>query len=106
MSTFHVGQKVVCIKVPGAWGNHGYGNELVPAKSRIYTVREVLSPDSKTDCILLREIVNLPADYAFGVMEFCFKSTNFRPLAYPSQSLEHDMAKFRGVPARVPEESA
>lgn len=74
--TFRVGQKVVCVAVPGG----GYGDELLPVKGDIYTIR-ALRVFSQGEGVALCEIKNDARNYGpDGVHEAYFYVGCFRPL--------------------------
>lgn len=72
--TFHVGQKVECIKAfPEGIRQKG---EVFPSKGMICTIRAF---HHREDAIYLAEIRN-PLLYGGGTRECAFSSENFRPI--------------------------
>jgi hypothetical protein len=71
---FHVGQKVVCVRAD--WDD---GDEIVPVKGAVYTVRQTCEWRGNPG-IRLVEIVNEPGDYIGGVRECSFAARAFRPV--------------------------
>lgn len=79
MSSFRVGQKVVCVN--GDFSNvrsFGYGTEILPQTNEIYTIREIVPHPKYGVCLRLVEIRNEPLDYSDGVHECGFHATRFR----------------------------
>jgi hypothetical protein len=76
--TFHVGQKVVCIK-RGSWANEfgAAGDEVFPSFGEVYTIRRI--EDGRW--LLLVEIVNRLREYGDGELgEARFCASRFRPV--------------------------
>jgi hypothetical protein len=81
---FRVGQKVVCISVPELLPGYGYGDEVLPTKGCIYTIRE---NNYREDVATVRlvEIVNKVREYLldngmFLMFEPDFAERRFSPL--------------------------
>jgi hypothetical protein len=60
MTSFRIGQKVVCVET---WTNppgRGWGDEIGPVKGEVYTVRgiQLYPPNGVSLCLLLEEIRN------------------------------------------------
>jgi hypothetical protein len=56
---FHVGQLVVCVDDNWPSPRGGYGDELLPIRGKIYTVREVFQRRGDDEpSMLLEEVVN------------------------------------------------
>jgi hypothetical protein len=96
MSAFRVGQKVVCIKGPVRPLVTGAN---YPEIEHVYTVRAVKLCDYGWDVLLLEEVRNVPG--ILGIREPGFNASHFRPVAYPPQSLEHDVQTFRKIAGHV-----
>lgn len=77
---FHVGQLCACVVDRSFW--KPWDGETLPAKGRIYTVREVnpLSRWGEHPHVRLVEITNAPQRYGDGVFEVAFDAAGFRPL--------------------------
>lgn len=74
--SFHVGQKVVCIK--NGWDSLTY-NEVGPAFRSVYTIRTIDAEDG--DAMLrFEEIVNEVHNYREGQHECQFWARWFRPV--------------------------
>lgn len=71
--TFHVGQRVVCVR--GPIRGHGYGLETQPEIGIVYTIRRL-----EHDAMCLIEIVNCPMEYEEGRHEIMFLNERFRPI--------------------------
>lgn len=97
MSAFHVGQKVVCVD---DWVDQP--KQWVPLKrGAIYTVSGFGEAPGH---ILLLEQAN-PWRWHDGSDaggDYGYRSRRFRPVAYPKQSLAHDVQLFTKIADRVP----
>lgn len=77
MTSFYVGQVVVCIDDSGFYSDAP--GETYPKKGGVYTVREV-RPDEDGAGLLLAEIVNPQFEWINGnVGEVAFRVRRFRP---------------------------
>jgi hypothetical protein len=94
MSSFRVGQKVVYL---GGVRVGGYGDEAIPEKGGIYTVRDFANDGG----IRLIEIVNPPRFYAEGRVECSFDVSRFRPLI--ERTVDISIFKVMLNPSRVEE---
>src|SRR5262249_8094610 len=78
--SFHVGQRVVCIKRSG----DGYGWEILPRVGGIYTIRgfDYRAACDEKEGVWLEEIVNKPAMYMgyTCLSEASFGRSHFRPV--------------------------
>jgi hypothetical protein len=74
--TFHVGQKVVCVKAE--WSD--LNGETAPVAGGIYTIRAIITYPDDFAGLLLVEIINAPRYYAEGLFECDFIATKFRPI--------------------------
>lgn len=77
--SFHIGQKVVCIKRDAWGGGNAFGDECFPRFGEIYTVRFV-DQESGVSWIRLEEIVNPLHPYIGDLTEASFRSDRFRPI--------------------------
>lgn len=109
MSAFRVGQKVVCIDdgptrfaVPA--GFIGWRPDLDGlTKGTVYTVRNICRhPFHNYLGIRLCEIFRPCDPILGGPFEPGFYVGRFRPVAYPKQSLEHDVAQFHQISRQLP----
>jgi hypothetical protein len=99
------GVRCVLVAPNPLWATRLPRNFVVPVVGETYTIRERRSFDFGPDAITLDEIRNPPAVVVGPpdlLWEACFAVTRFRPLAYPSQSIEHDVALFKPAPAHAP----
>jgi hypothetical protein len=84
--SFHVGQKVVCIKDTDWYPRmkQPWQNETLPVKGEVYTIRDIVPNwDRGKTGLRLVEIVNEPAIYEGHLgrrWECCFNISRFRPL--------------------------
>lgn len=104
MNAFRVGQKVVCVNTAPIGGNLGDLHGLT--KGVVYTIREVgIDPWWDIPALWLVEIYRPVYPGYEDTGEVGYDISRFRPLAYPSQSIEHDVAKFQniGTHVRTPE---
>lgn len=100
------GVAVECIDDVGIFdGDSAYGHERGPMLGLTYTIREALLPDGETPCVLLEEIENPPEIYAFGVHEFMFKASRFRPLISQADDLAAHFDQLLQVPHRIEEKA-
>lgn len=91
-----VGAKVVCVNAEGILGpDSAFGDERAPLEGNIYTVRDIIYPDSETPCFLLEEIANKVREYHFGAYEFSFRASRFRPLVTDSDDNEIEAQFYR-----------
>jgi hypothetical protein len=95
--TFHVGQKVVCVRrftrVPD--------EEVIPVLGSVYTVRSLDHDERDGLALRLVEIVNKPRFYVEGVCECNFRASHFRPAVQPREELPESITKYLNVPGRV-----
>ncbi len=82
---FHVGQKVVCVKV-GAWAD-ALLDEIMPINGGIYTIRD-MEADSGEVWLRFDEIRNPECPFDDGWYECRFWADNFRPLETRKTSIE------------------
>lgn len=100
MSAFHVGQKVVHVHKPGAGGHVPRRSDAnYPIPGEVYTVRAIVTCFDGSPYLLLCEIDNRHLEFR---IEPAFGCCHFRPVAYPKQSLEHDVQLFTKIADRVP----
>lgn len=77
---FQVGQRVICVKESKP--SRRYGDEHMPCKWQIYTVRAAgIHSHTGVPIVRLVEIVNARRLYDFGMCEPSFKAAAFRPIA-------------------------
>lgn len=76
--TFRVGQKVVCWNADWPKASY-YGEEVLPQKDEVYTIRELLEIAGRT-LLRVNEIRNPVMDYNFGKYECAFHISRFRPI--------------------------
>jgi len=83
--TFHVGQKVVCIK--GNWRNAHLFHS--PNKGEVYTIRSMMKGPGPHPMIGLRfcEIVNCEYHFIEGFSEPSFDARFFRPVVSPKSEI-------------------
>lgn len=78
MSNWHVGQRVVCVDADGLVPS--YGDEILPAKGSVYTIRSITDAPGGIICFRLAEIVNPVRQYSEGYIEARFRARRFRPV--------------------------
>lgn len=100
--TFHVGQKVVCVDDTMPPEGNGIGTLNGLKKGSVYTVRRVgVDALYQAPGVWLEEIIR-PDWLHYG--ETAYNIIRFRPVAYPRQSAEHDIALFTpALGTRTPE---
>lgn len=98
--TFHVGQKVVCVRRFDCDLPHN--PEIYPVEGCVYTVRAVhWSIRCQQPALLLEEIRNAPRQYSDRYCEARFLSSRFRPAVQPRKELPESITKYLNVPGRV-----
>lgn len=82
MSTFRVGQKVVCVKTSSAPLDYEerIKGVVYPKIGLEYTIREIVIGDSYAFGFRLEEIINPKCNYMQGFAECIFNADYFRPL--------------------------
>lgn len=99
MSPFYVGQKVVCVDDGGFYPNGGpTSGELLPVRSQVYTVRDLVPNYVRGPSIRLHEIANKPHAYidlldGSPVYECAFACRRFRPVVNTDISIFTAMLK-------------
>lgn len=78
--TFHVGQKVVCVRVSEAVRIRGEEGYQIPREGSVYTIRSMVVSGEDNLCIRLHELHNPPRIYREGFVEGAFRAENFRPV--------------------------
>lgn len=78
MCNFHVGQKVVCV---WNFSKCGFGDEQLPAKGEVYTIRGMeFFPRTGMVGLVFEEFHNKPRHYSPGLFEAHFAAERFRPV--------------------------
>lgn len=98
---FRVGQKVVCWNADWPKANY-YGEEILPQKDEVYTIRELLEIAGRK-LLRVNEIRNPAMDYNFGEYECAFHITRFRPIVERETdiSFAHEILRKHTLPALV-----
>lgn len=81
--TFRVGMKVVCVDIGGMPYRMSSGPYIIPALTRVYTVRDILPgwTRNKRAALLLCEITNRVCFWDDNtISEIAFAARRFRPL--------------------------
>lgn len=92
---FHVGQKVVCIKV-GTWVPVMYPDEVAPNCGCVLTIRSLrVAPEDGDLYLMFEEIINPERSHQDGFGEVDFYAERFRPLVGNKKSTETGMAILR-----------
>lgn len=95
------GQLAICVGDFEAYRSRCcWGEEVLPQKGRVYTIRETLFNDAyfERNFVRLVEIVNPARKYGFaGVCEIAFAASRFRPV------VEDRIASLRSLLAPTPE---
>jgi hypothetical protein len=94
MSTFRVGQKVVCINARPNGGWDPVFDHVFLARGAVYTISSVTS-EFDVPAVQVAEI-----NTEIGRHSGWFRAARFRPLV--TQSPEHDVAAFRKIAGHVP----